>query len=51
MLGAIEWGDPEVKELAIKVLFRFGVVRASAEDLLLAAQLSKKHKTDCASEV
>lgn len=51
MVGAIQWGDQEVKELAIKVLMRFGIVRASAEDLLLALQLQAKYKVDCASEL
>ena len=33
------------------MLLRFGVIRASAEDLLLAAQLQYKYKIDCASEL
>ena len=51
MVGSIQYGDVQVKELAIKTLLRLGVIRASPEDLMLAAQLMQKYKVDCSSEL
>ena len=37
--------------MTIKLLLRWGLIRASAEDLLLAAQLQQKYKVDISNEL
>ena len=39
LLAMIEQVEGPARELTVKLLFRWGMIRASAEDLLLAAQL------------
>ena len=54
LTNAIHFGDQKVRELGLQALCRFGVTRASAEDLLLAVQLSLKHRgtgIDFSSEI
>lgn len=53
VLSAIERADtdPKTRELSIKLLLRWGLLRASAEDLLLAARLQSKHGVDVAREL
>ena len=39
LLAKIDEFDGETRELVVKLLLRWGLIRASAEDILLAAQL------------
>ena len=46
-----EQADTEIRELAVKLLLRIGLVRASGEDLLRAALLQSKYKINITNEL
>ena len=46
-----EKADSELKTICIKLLCRIGLVRASAEDLILACQFQKEHKVDLTNDI
>ena len=51
LLKFIEQADSEGRELAVRLLLRQGLIRGSAEELLISAQLSQKFRVDISSEI
>ena len=51
LLKYVEQADGLARDLTIKLLLRWGLIRASAEDLLHAAQLSKRYNVDISSDL
>ncbi len=53
LLQAVEsdQADTEIRELAVKLLLRIGLIRASGEDLLRAALLQSKYKINITNEL
>ena len=46
-----EKSQGELRELCVRLLFRFGMIFASPEDLLLAAQYQFDYKIDISDEL